>query len=194
MITLHLRKSYGSSRLVPALIALVGLAILFPCLAQASTLTILDVPGADPAPGLGTSGQGNNSRGDVVGFVFYVGEDSAHGFVFANGAFMIFDFPGAMSTSAFGINSRGDIVGVYDVDGIIAHGFLRSGSNFTTIDFPGAAYTFANGINASGDIVGFYDDTLADDDPFTVHGFLLDKHGVFTPIDYPGAIETEAYG
>src|SRR4029077_8355746 len=32
------------------------------------------------------------------------------------------------------------------------------------------------------------------DDTVNFHGFLRDKHGVFTAINYPGATDTQAYG
>src|SRR5262249_39651403 len=183
MRTLPLRKLNISWRLTPTLIVLVALAILTPWSAQASTLTTIDVPGADS-----TAAQGINASGDIVGF--WSDATSSHGFQFTSGAFLTVDVPGAISTGPRGINSGGDIVGEYNLDGITDHGFLRSGNNFTTIDFPGAVNTYPNAINAFGKIVGFYNDTP---NSLNSHGFLLDKHGVFTVIDYPGATSTAAY-
>ena len=90
-----------------------------------------------------TAGQGINAIGDMVGFYTAdaTGLPPSHGYLFARGAFLTIDVPGAMDTACRGINSRGDIVGEYDLDGITEHGYLRRGNSFTTIDFPGAANT-----------------------------------------------------
>jgi hypothetical protein len=53
----------------------------------------------------------------------------------------------------------------------------------TTINFPGAVSTKAFGINDAGQIVGAYSDGRVE------HGFLLSA-GVFTTVDYPGAVFT----
>jgi probable HAF family extracellular repeat protein len=54
--------------------------------------------------------------------------------------------------------------------------------------YPGAFSTTAYGINSSGKIVGSNTDSSG-----TVHGFLYSA-GVFSKIDYSGAIETAATG
>jgi len=59
---------------------------------------------------------------------------------------------------------------------------------FTSIDVPGATQTTnAMGINARGDVVGAFSDAAG------THGYLL-RNGVFTRIDYPGAVYTDARG
>jgi hypothetical protein len=62
------------------------------------------------------------------------------------------------------------------------------GYSYTTIDYPSATTTttIAWGINARGDVVGEYFDAGGR------HGFLR-RNGVFTPIDFPGAL-TSARG
>ena len=71
-----------------------------------------------------------NPEGDVAGNYTASGDVpapcgcSGHGFVFRNGTFSSFDFPGAVFTANQGINPRGDVVGVY-IDGQgRRHGFL----------------------------------------------------------------------
>jgi len=59
---------------------------------------------------------------------------------------------------------------------------------WTEIDFPGASTTLLSGINNNGDIVGSY----LNSGSFTIHGFV-DKGGVFTTVDPPGTVFTEAY-
>jgi probable HAF family extracellular repeat protein len=101
-------------------------------------------------------------------------------FVLENGAFTTIDAPDATATSAYKINDRRQSV-------------------FTTIDHPDAALrgapdfasgatlgTAAFGINNRGQIVGQYGDASG-----RIHAFLL-ADGVFTPIEAPGAINTNA--
>src|SRR5260370_1305396 len=62
-------------------------------------------------------------------------------------------------------------------------------ADFTAIDVPGGfGSTLAHGINPQGDIVGGYSDSHN-----VSHGFLLSQ-GTFTPIDVPGAVDTNALG
>ena len=93
-----------------------------------------------------------------------------------------FDVPGATATNPQGINARGDIVGNYTKSGV-THGFLWSGITLTTIDYPGAAFTDARGINAQGDIVGSY--RMPGEPPVNFHGYLLNRHGEMSPVDFP---------
>jgi probable HAF family extracellular repeat protein len=90
--------------------------------------------------------------------------------------------PDATATNVQGINARGDIVGSYTRLGV-THGFLFSDGVLTTIDYPGAVSTDARGINARGDVVGTY--RIAGEPPVNVHGYLRDKHGVISPLDFP---------
>lgn len=76
-----------------------------------------------------------------------------------------------------------------------------SSYTYTEVDYPGATETCAMGINniwdtglingsgQVGQIVGWYIDSSGQ-----AHGFLLDGLVAFTPIDYPGAAFTAAYG
>jgi hypothetical protein len=98
-----------------------------------------------------------------------------------------FDVPGAVSTIASGINARGVIVGTYIDAGGRRHGFARRKGIFTTIDYPGAAGTEARGIGPGGDIVGFFwrpGELGAGAGGVSAHGYLLEKHGEFVPVDY----------
>ncbi len=63
---------------------------------------------------------------------------------------------------------------------------LAADYRFEKIRVPGSIATEAIGVNARGDIVGGY---VGRDE--VSHGFLL-RQGVFTPIDVPGAAETDA--
>jgi uncharacterized membrane protein len=145
-----------------------------------------------------------NNRGQIVGG-YVDAEGTARSFLLDDGVFTPIDHPDAASgpgagTVARDINKRGQIVGLYaDAEGTI-HGFLRDKEGvFAPIDHPDALQeprtgTAVFGINDRGQIVGFYDD----DGAVLVRGFLLESHddpsaeGVFTAIDFPGAVVTGA--
>lgn len=77
-----------------------------------------------------------------------------HGFVFANGQFMDFLFPGATGTTANDINASGMIVGDFGgTSGGPGH-YLYSGGKFFTVKLPGASGVLS-GINGFGEITGF---------------------------------------
>jgi uncharacterized membrane protein len=152
----------------------------------------------DPPDAMFTNALGINARGDIVGrfcTTLPCLEESRHGFLLSRGHFTTIDFPGARATDAWKINRRRQIVGGYtDADGE-NHVFLLRRGEFTTIDFPDAIAIFRDngGINPRGDIVGSYCDTapcgVASRDS---HGFLLSR-GDFTTIDFPDAINTNAF-
>jgi probable HAF family extracellular repeat protein len=163
------------------------------------TFTQIDVPGA-----MFTAAFGINDRGQIVG-VFADAGGVVHGFLSDNGNFTQIDvpqinFPDAPGTQAFGIRERGQIVGGFpDARGAL-HGFLSDQGLFTQIDFPGATETLLVGINNRGQIVGAFStrDQIVGrfndlNNAAGSHGFLLDD-GAFTPIDFPGALGTVAFG
>lgn len=76
-----------------------------------------------------------------------------HGFVFANGQFMDFLFPGATSGTANDINASGMIVGDFGGPNGIGH-YIYSGGKFFTVKLPGASGVLS-GINGFGEITGF---------------------------------------
>jgi hypothetical protein len=53
-----------------------------------------------------------------------IDEALGHGFVYRNGTFSSFDFPGAIATLNQGINPRGVVVGIYMDRAGRRHGFL----------------------------------------------------------------------
>jgi hypothetical protein len=71
-----------------------------------------------------------NPAGDIAGNYTASGDVpapcgcSGHGFVYRNGTFSSFDFPGAIATFNQGINPRGDVVGIYMDRAGRRHGFL----------------------------------------------------------------------
>ncbi len=68
------------------------------------------------------------------------------------------------------------------------------GPTFTAIDVPFSSEIRTHSINIPGDIVGSYRDPYdSAGDLGVVHGFLQ-KSGVLTPIDFPGAVLTAAMG
>jgi hypothetical protein len=78
-------------------------------------------------------------------------------------------------------------------DGTTLQGFLMSGAAFIEFEAPGVSFTLPSDINNRAQIVGR---TVSDLAGAELHGFLLAKgiEGDFTPIDFPGALSTAAFG
>jgi probable HAF family extracellular repeat protein len=152
--------------------------------------TTLDVPGASTGAGgtsqNGTSANGINSAGNIVG-LFYDEGGTRHGYRLSGGSFTTLDPPGSDRTQALSINDSDQIVGSYRASDAV-HGFLLSGGVYTTLDVPGSSLTVAFGTNNAGEIVGDYQDSGG-----TFHGFLL-SGGVYTTLDVPGSPFTIAEG
>jgi probable HAF family extracellular repeat protein len=154
-------------------------------LLDGTTLTFIDVPGAD-----GTEAFGINDGGEVVG-QFFSNTDSV-GFVTDGVTFTPIEVPGQAFTEAHGINDRGQIVGGTSRGGdpFTFRGFLWDGTTFTSIDAPGTRDTAVYDINDRGQIVGVAGDFFVG----TVsYSFLKDDTG-FTTIEVPGAVRTIAQG
>lgn len=104
--------------------------------------------------------------------------------------------PGASVTYAIDINNAGDITGSFTLDPNAADGFtgyVMRGNNFILIfSYPGAnvTSTFVLGWNEAGTIVGSYKTTTEGEE----HGFVRSAQGKFKQIDYPGSVQTEAFG
>jgi probable HAF family extracellular repeat protein len=161
-------------------------------LTRSGSYVTIDVPGA-----LFVEAGRSNPSGSVAGD--YVGEDGIdRPFVRnPNGSFDLRPaFAGASVTYAIDINSRGDLAGSYTLDPEAANGFtgyvMRGSSFISTFSYPGAnvTNTYVLGQNESGAIVGSYKTTTEDEE----HGFLRTAHGKFRRIDYPGSLQTEAFG
>ena len=143
--------------------------------------TRFDAPGA----GGGTSPNGINNRGVIVGDYLEDDADATyHGFLLDRGKVTRIDVPGAAQTQAVGINNLGQVVGEYQTPDGSYHGFLWHKRRFTTIDLPGAAGTSLVDINDRGQILG-----LSLDSAGRFHGLLLDQ-GCFTNFDAPGVTFT----
>jgi hypothetical protein len=90
----------------------------------------------------------------------------------------------------FAINNLNQLVGSFADSSFNIHGFLDTNGNRVTISDPsGPNFTVPSGVNDHDQIVGKYRVTGSATD----HGFLLSE-GVFTTIDVPGAISTNANG
>jgi len=159
------------------------------------TLTEFDVPGANPAAGLGTQAFANNDLGVSVG-VYTDMNLVPHGFIrAADGKITSFDAPGAglgagleQGTEAFSINDFGVIAGQFEDPNDVFHGFIRFPDGaFTTFEAPGAGTgaeqgTLAYNVNLSGATAGvYYDESNAE------HGFVRSLSGKITTFDAPDA-------
>jgi probable HAF family extracellular repeat protein len=113
------------------------------------TFNTIDVPGA-----VATNVDGINTNGDMVGG-YSDSTGDGHGFLYANGIFTFFDYPGQYRTYPWGINDSGVISGsAWADDGSNIIGFLYAGSSFSTIQVPGKAGTSVQGINNASTVVG----------------------------------------
>src|SRR5581483_2286014 len=89
-------------------------------LLKAGTFTALDAPCPNVVH---TLARGINDAGQIVGTCLTADEAGQHAFLFDQGKYSIFDFPGSQGTTALGINSLGEIVG---------SGFVESAGVFTS--------------------------------------------------------------
>lgn len=151
-----------------------------------------DAPGSGTVQYAGTEAVAINSRGATTGYVI----DSsygAHGFVRKpDGAFVVFDPPGADpvvgGTYPVSINDRGVIAGGFGDSYAVFHGFLRNpDGTFVVFDVPGVSPGVGNylgtepqSINARGEVAGIY---IGAD--FVAHGFLRAPDGKITVFDDP---------
>lgn len=106
----------------------------------------------------GTSVNGINDNGQIVGY-WFSSDGLTRGFVgHFNDEFTDLVAPGAVSTFALAINNAGHVVGM-SVDSLFNNtGWLYDGTNFHTITVPGGRQTTPLGINKNGVIVGYYED------------------------------------
>jgi hypothetical protein len=150
-----------------------------------------DAPGSGKDAGQGTSPQGINDDGEIVGY-YKDGASVVHGFVRrSDGAFITFDAPGAskkatLGTLPQGINKNGDVAGYYFTDpNGVRHGFVRhKDGTFDKFDPPGSVGTVARSINDLGEFTGNY---VSRD---VAHGFLGHKSGAPTTFDPQGSDNT----
>jgi len=124
-----------------------------------------------------------NDIGAIVGTAVPANEQTFNAFLFFNGNFTPFKFPGSLRTAAHDINNHAQIVGEYADRFGRLHGFLVHSGGFQTIDDPAGVDTVAEGINDLGYVVGFY--RKKTDLGFAI-SFLL-HNGKFTAFSFPGA-------
>jgi len=118
----------------------------------------------------------------VVGSFNDKNTDHFHGFIWKDGKYTIYDYPGAALTNLNSIDNSGRVVGSH-VGPTSADIFERRISFPTIIRiiaFPGAAQTFAGGVDGK-----FVSGTYFRDDQVD-HGFVFDGKD-YTTIDPPGS-------
>jgi probable HAF family extracellular repeat protein len=136
------------------------------------TFTTIDVPGAGY-----TRISGINKAGDMVGDYGQDTNTDAHGFLYSNGAFTYFDYPGETVTVPMDINDSGVIVGYAGRNPVI--GFLYDGTSFTTVQRGNDSATYSFGINNAGNVVG------GTSNIYTTKGFEM-RGGRFKLLQVPG--------
>ena len=138
-----------------------------------------------PSPaGTTTAPTDLNDKGAIVGFLAPTTGPTFHitGFLFSNGKFTHFRFPGSADTMPFDINIHGVIVGSFDHATDTSRAFMAHNGVFQEVKIPGFpnATATATGINDLGDITGQFQGNGSD------FGFLL-HNGKLTIISFPGA-------
>jgi probable HAF family extracellular repeat protein len=127
---------------------------------------------------------GINSAGDMVGYYgSNVYSTPLSGFLYSNGTFTYFDYPGQSWTIPGGINDSGLIAGYatqVEHERTGAVGFLYDGVTFTTLQDGSNAVTNAYGINNAGVVVG-----AAGPDLYTWKG-VEEKNGKYKNVPLPG--------
>jgi probable HAF family extracellular repeat protein len=124
------------------------------------------------------------------------------GYVQRGNHFKAINPPGGLTSYVEAVNRSGAAVGGYCLDECNSqkgqHGFLYDNGMYTNIDYPPVEpgiSTTAYGINDKGQIVGGY----CPGNPACPPGIFLppsygflDDHGMFTTLEYPGAVSTGA--
>ncbi len=142
------------------------------------TLTTIAVPGAAV-----TFATGINTKGDIVGFFGQSLLGSFSGFLYSEGVFTYFDYPGQQVTEPGGINDSGLIVGLATQEAgqrSTVVGFLYDGISFTTLQDGRYAVTNAYGINNVGTVVG------AAGPDVDLWAAFSEHDGKYTPVGLPG--------
>ena len=157
--------------------------------------TAIDFPGA-----IATNAFSINSPGDISGDFRLVPNGAILGFVRRAGEWTTIDCSmtlGAVHTFALGINSAGLVVGEYEVTpapnlGAPGRAFLYQDGGCIDITppdaQPGTSAAVAWTVNDSGDAAGYYAT------PGGSHGWVRDRDGNFTTIDFPGSAFTNVRG
>jgi probable HAF family extracellular repeat protein len=132
--------------------------------------------GSKPAP------NAINNAGAIVG-AYFDSQSSEHGFLFSNGKFASFKFPGSKNSSASDINNHGQIIGSFDAfNGNGQRAFTVLNGSFRQIAIPGFpdAPAVGTGVNDNGDLVGGFNKVG------TNVGFRI-RAGRLTTLSFPGA-------
>jgi hypothetical protein len=107
-------------------------------------------------------------------------------------SFRVVDFAGATNTFVFAVNNAGQFVGAEQDAAGVAHAIVDDGHQLQLLDLGALGAigrSFALSTNNRGDIAGAYRDAAG-----AVHGYVHHADNSVTPIDYPGATGTEAFG
>lgn len=179
-----MRRSFLGLMTVPV-ITVISLCWSPNAAAQATFMT-LDYPLAGVTD---TEAVAINPSGVIVGRYFTTGRVS-HGFMLVDGNYSSIDYPGALNgpfqgTDVEWINANGTVSGTYYAPDGTKKAFTMRKGVYTAIAAPGATETFGFGISDSGIVTG----------PecacgFTTASGYMYSQGVFTPINYPGAVGT----
>jgi hypothetical protein len=162
---------------------------------RASDGTVTYLP--DVVPGGSTVAYYLNDNGVFVGYYSagsiggnpYGPTGTIHGFIYKEGRYTTYDFPGETTTTLLlSINNHDVITGAYTDASGVAHSFLLKGNKTSPIVAPGPYATFVAIINNAGEINGWLLQGYWGNPSF-VEGFIL-RHDVFTELIFPNSLWT----
>jgi len=107
--------------------------------------------------------------------------------------FRVVDFPGAVNTAAIAVNNFGTVVGFEKDTANTHHAIIEDAGGLRLLDPHGligtAGQSWAFSINNRDDIAGAYTDSS-----LALHGYVLHADHSITRIDFPGGVDTQAFG
>lgn len=148
--------------------------------------------------------QGVNNAGAIVTALQGLWSGPQIGYIYNNGSLTTLTPSNASSLfTPLGINNSGTVVGRMITGNNLQnyYGFIYNNGTFSLVTYPGATATVLQGINNAGAMVGTYStgpgtyscNPLCETHyPFS--SSFLEINGVFTAINFPGAVETQASG
>jgi hypothetical protein len=122
--------------------------------------------------------------GKVIGS--YWGYNGSGCFIYSNGVYSSFSYPGSVSTSINWNTPPNQVVGNYQNNQWVSRGFVHDGSKFTSIIYPGASGTYIEGGSLTTNWGSFWGNNT--------NGIFVYRSGTYTSIPVSGGSVSAVYG